>query len=41
MNHPGICEGSNLWEDGAMNKSSKSSPKVREHALRLVKEHQG
>jgi len=39
MNRPGFCGGSNSRENGAMNKSNKYSPEVRERAVRLVQEH--
>jgi len=41
MNRPGFCGGSDIWENGAMNKSNKFSPEVRARAVRLVQEHRG
>ena len=41
INRPGFGGGSNSREDGAMKKSSKFSPEVREQAVRLVQEHHG
>ena len=40
-NRPGFCGGSNSWENGAMNKSNKYSPEVRERSVRMVQEHRG
>ena len=40
LNRPGFEEAPTL-EDGAMNKSNKFSPKVRERAVRMVQEHRG
>lgn len=39
MNSPVFRGGPNSWEDGAMNKSPKFSPEVRERAVRRVQEH--
>ncbi len=41
LNHPGFDGGSNLAENGAMNKSYKFSPEVRERAVRMVQEYRG
>ena len=41
LNRPGFREGSNSREDGAMSKSPKFSPGVRERAVRKVLESRG
>ena len=41
LNRPGNSGGSNLGEDGAMKKSNKFSPEVRQRAVRMVQEHRG
>ena len=39
LNGPGNQGGSNLSENGAMNKPPKFSPEIRERAVRMVHEH--
>jgi len=41
LNRPEFRGGSNSREDGAMTKSNKFSPEVRERTVRLVQEHRG
>ena len=41
VNRPGFLGGFNLCEDGAMNKTNKFSPEVRERAVRMLQEHRG
>ncbi len=41
LNRPGFDGGSDLAENGAMNKSNKFSPEVRERAVRMVQELRG
>ena len=41
LNHPGFPGGSIILEDGAMDRRTRYSLKVRERAVRLVFEHEG